>query len=96
MKDIIENRVRLDGPTKARLLAMSLKENGLLWTSLVGIYYATSAIGEKAFSIAATASNEARSSWDEQRRDQQSHLGKLGLERQGRGMVAVLSSGSSL
>jgi SAM-dependent methyltransferase len=53
MKDIIENRVRLDGSTKARLLAMSLKENGLIWTSLVGIYYATSAIGEKAFSAAA-------------------------------------------
>jgi ubiquinone/menaquinone biosynthesis C-methylase UbiE len=53
MKDIIENRVRLDGSTKARLLAMSLKENGLLWTSLIGIYYTASAIGEKAFSIAA-------------------------------------------
>ncbi len=52
MKDIIENRVRLGGPTKARLLAMSLKENGLLWTGLIGIYYTASAIGEKAFSIA--------------------------------------------
>ena len=53
MKDIIENRVRLKGSTKARLLAMSLKENGLLWTGLIGIYYTASAVGEKAFSIAA-------------------------------------------
>jgi SAM-dependent methyltransferase len=53
MKDLIENRVRLDGSTKARLLAMSLKENGLLWTGLVGMYYVASAIGEKAFALAA-------------------------------------------
>jgi len=53
MKDLIENRVRLDGSTKARLVAMSLKENGLLWTGLVGMYYVASAIGEKAFALAA-------------------------------------------
>ena len=53
MKDLIENRVRLTGSTKARLLAMSLKENGLLWTGLIGMYYVASAIGEKAFALAA-------------------------------------------
>jgi ubiquinone/menaquinone biosynthesis C-methylase UbiE len=53
MKDLIENRVRLDGSTKARLLGMSLRENGVLWTGLVGMYYVASAIGEKAFALAA-------------------------------------------
>ena len=53
MKDIIENRFRLDTPSKLRLLGMSLRENGFLWTSLIGLYYAASAVGEKSFSAAA-------------------------------------------
>jgi ubiquinone/menaquinone biosynthesis C-methylase UbiE len=53
MKDIIENRFRLDASAKARLIGMAVKENGLLWTGLIGLYYAASAIGEKAFSAAA-------------------------------------------
>jgi ubiquinone/menaquinone biosynthesis C-methylase UbiE len=53
MKDIIENRFRLDASAKARLIGMAVKENGLLWTGLIGLYYAASAIGEKAFAAAA-------------------------------------------
>lgn len=53
MKDIIENRFRLDASTKMRVLGMSLKTNGLIWTGLIGIYYLASAIGDAAFSAAA-------------------------------------------
>jgi SAM-dependent methyltransferase len=53
MKDIVENRSRLDSSTKARVLAMSVKENGLLWTGLIGLYYIASALAEVAFAKAA-------------------------------------------
>jgi ubiquinone/menaquinone biosynthesis C-methylase UbiE len=52
MKDIIENRFRIAPSTKARLLAKSVKENGLLWTTLIGLYYTASAVAEKSFSLA--------------------------------------------
>src|SRR6188472_733251 len=52
-KDIIENRFRLSSSTKARLFFKSIKENGLLWTGLTGLYYGASAIGDKAFTLAA-------------------------------------------
>ena len=35
--------------TKARLLALSLRENGLAWTALLGAYYTSSIIAERAF-----------------------------------------------
>ena len=53
MKDIVENRFGLDGSTKARVFAMSVKENGLLWTGLIRLYYVASAVAERAFATAA-------------------------------------------
>ena len=52
MKDIIENRTRTSSRTKLRLLTLSLRENGPLWTGLMAIYYVASAIAEKSFAAA--------------------------------------------
>jgi ubiquinone/menaquinone biosynthesis C-methylase UbiE len=52
MRDIIQNRARIGLSTKARLLGLSMKENGPIWTLLIGIYYVASAIAETAFAWA--------------------------------------------
>ena len=54
MKDILANRVRLPSRTKAQMLALSVRENGILWTSLMGVYYLASALADRSF---ASASN---------------------------------------
>jgi methyltransferase family protein len=52
MKDIIANRRRLSLSTKLRVLRLSVQENGVLWSLLVGIYYVSSALAEKCFALA--------------------------------------------
>lgn len=49
MKDIVENRKRLGLATKARMILLLLRENGILWTSYMVLYYAASAIAEACF-----------------------------------------------
>ena len=58
MKDIIANRLRIKPSTKTRLLWISVKENGPLWTGLMGVYYATSAIADRAFAIGGRAAQK--------------------------------------
>ena len=50
MKDLIDNRRRLDVAKKFRLLGLTVKENGLVYTGLLGLYYAGSAVANTAFS----------------------------------------------
>jgi SAM-dependent methyltransferase len=52
MKDIVENRARLRLGTKLRLVCLSLRQNGFLWTTLMGSYYLASAAAERAFASA--------------------------------------------
>jgi SAM-dependent methyltransferase len=49
VKDLVENRRRISLGEKARLAGLVLKENGLLWTSLMGLYYASSAVADATF-----------------------------------------------
>jgi ubiquinone/menaquinone biosynthesis C-methylase UbiE len=49
MKDIVSNRRKIAFPTKVHMLALSVGQNGFLWTFLMGVYYAASAIAERAF-----------------------------------------------
>ena len=49
MWDIVANRKRLGYWTKARLLAISLRENGLTWSILLGAYYVSSMVAERTF-----------------------------------------------
>jgi hypothetical protein len=49
VRDIISNRGRIGRSTKARLVAISLRENGLTWTVLLGAYYISSTIAEQMF-----------------------------------------------
>jgi SAM-dependent methyltransferase len=49
MKDIIENRTRLDLWSKLKLVEIMLRQNGLLWSTLMGIYYLSSAIANASF-----------------------------------------------
>jgi len=49
MKDIVENRRRIGAAQKARLALIVLKENGVVWSLLMGLYYVTSGIAELAF-----------------------------------------------
>jgi len=53
MKDLVENRNRLGLAKKAKLAALAVNENGVGWTSLMGIYYLFSGAAEKAFGLAA-------------------------------------------
>jgi hypothetical protein len=39
-------------PTKARLLGLSVSENGLLWTMQMGAYYLSSGLAERAYAMA--------------------------------------------
>ncbi len=53
MKDLVENRSRLGFGKKLSLARQAVKENGFLWTGLMGIYYLCSGVAEKAFGRAA-------------------------------------------
>ncbi len=53
MKDIIENRSRLGLSAKLKLAGITVRENGVLWSALMGLYYATSSIAEATFQKAA-------------------------------------------
>ncbi len=47
MKDIVENRQRLSVGQKAEMAKLALQENGVLWTALLGTYYAFSGVADK-------------------------------------------------
>ena len=49
MKDIVENRQRLTWGQKFAMGRLAIKENGFLWTAMLGIYYAFSGVADKAF-----------------------------------------------
>lgn len=49
MKDLVENRNRLSPGQKFSLGWEVLRQNGVMWTSLLGIYYVGSAIAERSF-----------------------------------------------
>lgn len=49
MKDLVENRNRIPFGRKVSLGWEVLRENGFAWTTLLGLYYVTSAIAEKSF-----------------------------------------------
>ena len=54
MKDIIENRSRISLRSKLKLAGITLRENGLLWSAFMGLYYAGSGIAEASFQKAAS------------------------------------------
>lgn len=58
MKDIVENRQRLGAGQKAAMAKLALRENGLVWTGLLGTYYLFSGLADRAF--AAMASRRIR------------------------------------
>ena len=49
MKDIVENRHRIDGLSKIRLVSLLVRENGILWFSYMMLYYLCSGISNFAF-----------------------------------------------
>jgi len=49
MKDLVENRKHISFGKKLSLAGLVLKENGVLWCSCLGVYYATSSVGQLAF-----------------------------------------------
>lgn len=49
MKDIVENRARLTMGQKVRLMGLAIKENGLIWSFCLGVYYLGSALADRAF-----------------------------------------------
>ena len=53
MKDIIENRSRIGLSAKLKLAGLTVRENGLLWSVLMGAYYASSGVAEASFHKAA-------------------------------------------
>lgn len=48
-RDLVENRTRLGPKQKIKLLWNSILENGLIWTSLLSVYYLSSNIAESSF-----------------------------------------------
>lgn len=48
-KDLVANRARLGSKQKIKLLWNSIRENGLVWTSLLSVYYLSSGIAETSF-----------------------------------------------
>ncbi|HIK17034.1 MAG TPA: class I SAM-dependent methyltransferase [Leptolyngbyaceae cyanobacterium M33_DOE_097] len=50
MKDIVANRSKVKLSHKARLILLSLRENGPVWTTYLLIYYLSSSISEWAYS----------------------------------------------
>ena len=51
MKDLVENRSRLTLAQKMKLMRLAIKENGVVWSTCLGAYYASSAVAEKAFGV---------------------------------------------
>lgn len=51
MKDLVENRRHLSLGHKLRLGLLVLRENGVLWTTLLGLYYAASSVSGRAFGL---------------------------------------------
>jgi ubiquinone/menaquinone biosynthesis C-methylase UbiE len=49
MRDIVDNRRRVPFANKLRLGLLVLRENGLLWTFYLGVYYLCSSVAELAF-----------------------------------------------
>lgn len=49
MKDIVENRRRITLAKKLQIAGIVLRENGLLWSALLGLYYLASTISQRAF-----------------------------------------------
>jgi hypothetical protein len=49
MKDIVENRKRLNLSQKLRVARMALRENGLRWCFVLLLYYAASTAADRAF-----------------------------------------------
>lgn len=49
MKDIVQNRRRITLANKLRLVGLSLRQNGLAWTCLLGVYGVASAVANKAY-----------------------------------------------
>jgi ubiquinone/menaquinone biosynthesis C-methylase UbiE len=49
MKDLVENRRRITLTKKLQIAGIVLRENGLFWSALLGVYYTASTIGQKAF-----------------------------------------------
>ena len=49
MKDLVENRRRITLARKLRIAGIVLRENGILWSALLGIYYTASTISQRAF-----------------------------------------------
>jgi SAM-dependent methyltransferase len=53
MKDIVENRSHISLATKLKLMWMAIRENGLIWTSQMGLYYLGSGLANSAYTAAA-------------------------------------------
>lgn len=51
MKDLVENRKHISFGKKLSIAGLVLKENGVLWCSCLGVYYATSSVGQVAFRL---------------------------------------------
>lgn len=49
MKDLVDNRKHISISQKFKLGFEVLRQNGVLWTTLLGLYYVSSAIAERAF-----------------------------------------------
>jgi ubiquinone/menaquinone biosynthesis C-methylase UbiE len=49
MRDLVENRRRIQFASKLRVLGLTLKENGLRYTGLLALYYLGSGLGNRAF-----------------------------------------------
>jgi SAM-dependent methyltransferase len=54
VRDLIENRTRVGLFSKLRLAVIMVRDNGLLWPSLMGLYYVASAIAESSYARAAS------------------------------------------
>jgi SAM-dependent methyltransferase len=49
MKDLVKNRQRMTLGQKLKLATLAVKENGVQWTLLLGVYGAASAVADRAF-----------------------------------------------
>lgn len=49
MKDLVENRKRIPLSKKMKLGGEVLRQNGVVWTFYLGVYYLSSALAERAF-----------------------------------------------
>jgi ubiquinone/menaquinone biosynthesis C-methylase UbiE len=49
MKDLVENRRRITFTKKLQIAGIVLRENGIFWSALLGVYYAASSVSQRAF-----------------------------------------------